>query len=151
MCRLNRAARADPHAQSLALIRPREITRLEITPHPGWTPDQQQKIAAYANQPDLFDPGGRTPLAAPRLRGTYHYRCFDRRCRGHRQGMRDWEFVAEQRRLAHLGDRALAAALRRKFLSTMCDPSRDVAFYVGNQAKRPWVFSVLGVYYPRRW
>ena len=62
--------------------------------------------------------------------------------------MRDWEFVAEQRRLAHLGDRALAAALRRKFLSTMCDPSRDVAFYVGNQAKRPWVFSVLGVYYP---
>jgi hypothetical protein len=30
----------------------------------------------------------------------------------------------------------------------MCDPRRDTAFYVGNQAKRAHVFSVLGVYYP---
>lgn len=150
MCRLNRAVRADPNAQSLALVRPREVTRLEIAPHPGWTPDQQKKIDAYANQPDLFDSKDRTPLEPPRFRGIYHYRCFDRQCRGHRQGILDWEFVALQRHLARLGDRALAAELRRKFLTTMCDPSRDVAFYVGNQAKRPHVFSVLGVYYPRR-
>lgn len=32
----------------------------------------------------------------------------------------------------------------------MCDPRRNVAFYVGNQAKRTHVFSVLGVYYPER-
>jgi hypothetical protein len=31
----------------------------------------------------------------------------------------------------------------------LCGPSNDVAFYVGNQAKRENVFSVLGVYYPK--
>jgi hypothetical protein len=32
----------------------------------------------------------------------------------------------------------------------MCGPDREVAFYVGNQAKHPRTFSVLGVYWPRR-
>jgi hypothetical protein len=32
----------------------------------------------------------------------------------------------------------------------MCATDREIAFYVGNQAKRPRVFSVLGVYYPKR-
>jgi hypothetical protein len=32
----------------------------------------------------------------------------------------------------------------------MCAADRDVAFFVGNQAKHPGVFSVLGVYWPKR-
>lgn len=40
--------------------------------------------------------------------------------------------------------------LEQKFLHEMCRPTRDVAFYVGNQAKRTNVFSVLGVYWPPR-
>jgi hypothetical protein len=108
-----------PDAQSLALVRPRQVDALEITAHPGWTPEQQQRIDAYADQPGLFGSRDRTPLEAPRLRGSYRYRCHSPGCGGHRQGLLEWE-------------------------------SRDVAFYVGNQAKRPHVFSVLGVYYPQR-
>jgi hypothetical protein len=37
--------------------------------------------------------------------------------------------------------------LRDTFLTMMCNPRRNVAFYVGNQAKRP---HVLGVSYPVR-
>jgi hypothetical protein len=150
MCQLNRAARAKPDAQSLALVRPREISDLEITQHPGWTSEQQKKIDEYASQPDLFGREDRTPLEPPRLRGHYRYRCHDPRCGGHRQGMLDWEFVALQRRLLDRSDEDAAVELQKRFLEMMCNPDREVAFYVGNQAKRPQTFSVLGVYYPRR-
>lgn len=150
MCRLNRDTSTRPDAPSLALIRPREVTGLTIKPHPGWSKDDQRKIDAYVNQLELFSDEDRTPLEAPRVRGTYHYRCHDRQCRGHNQGLLDWEFVALQRRLRNQSDAELQQALRERFLGMMCAPSRNVAFYVGNQAKRVNVFSVLGVYYPKR-
>ncbi len=151
MCRLNTAARADANAQSLALVRPSEVGALDVERHPGWTADEQRKIEAYVNQLELFpSERDRTPLQAPRVRAAYRYRCGDPRCQGHRQGLIDWEFVALQRRLAHLSDEELFRAVRIKFLDELCAPGRDVAFYVGNQAKRAHVFSVLGVYWPPR-
>jgi len=48
-----------------------------------------------------------------------------------------------------LGAAELADALRAKFLGELCGRDRDVAFYVGNQAKRRNVFSVLGVWWAR--
>jgi hypothetical protein len=40
--------------------------------------------------------------------------------------------------------------LRDRWLVEVCAANRDVAFYVGNQAKRPQVFSVLGVWWPKK-
>ncbi|MEU4679842.1 hypothetical protein [Micromonospora sp. NPDC023737] len=150
MCRLNRDAQERADAQSLALVRPKEVRALKVTPHPGWTADEQRKIEAYASQPDLFSGRSRSPLQAPRYRAAYHYRCHERGCNGHKQHVIDWELVALQRRLAGHSDAALKEALEAKFLGEMCSPNRDVAFYVGNQAKRVHVFSVLGVYWPKR-
>ncbi|WP_433315602.1 hypothetical protein [Micromonospora chersina] len=150
MCRLNQGARNTTDSQSLALVQPREVGDLKITLHEGWTKEEQRKIDAYVNQLDLLDDQDRTPLEAPRFRGAYRYRCWDRRCRGHEQGLLDWEFVVLQRRLRHYSDEEARGALKKKFLDMMCAPKRDVAFYVGNQAKRRHVFSVLGVYYPER-
>ncbi|MFC4107124.1 hypothetical protein [Micromonospora zhanjiangensis] len=149
MCRLNQDARIDANAKSLSLVRPREVGGLTIKPHPGWTPDEQRRIDAYVSQLDLFSGQDRTPLAAPRFKAAYRYRCHDQMCNGHQQGLIDWEFVALQRRLRHLTDGEIRRQLEDKFVRLMCDPSRDVAFYVGNQAKRAHVFSVLGVYYPK--
>lgn len=87
---------------------------------------------------------------APRFKGWYRYKCATRACGGHRQGILDWEFVALQRKLGSLDDSSLQHALRAKFLDEMCADGRDVAFYVGNQAKRQHVFSVIGVYWPKR-
>lgn len=150
MCRLNRDARQRPDAQSLALVRVTDVSRLQLVAHPGWSKDEQAKIDAYVNQLDLFVGQRRTPLEAPRMRAFYHYRCADRGCRGHRQGLLDWELVAFQRRHSGSSDAALADAIQAKFLHELCGPARDVAFYVGNQAKRAHVFSVLGVYWPPR-
>ena len=149
MCGVRRAAEANMRAPSLALIKPREITDFVVTEHPGWSRSEEAKIDAYVNQLDLFDSRDKTPLEAPRFRGSYHWKCGNLTCRGHEQGVIDWEFVALQRSLHEYSDAALKVALRAKFLDELCAPERDVSFYVGNQAKRVHVFSVLGVYWPR--
>ena len=150
MCRINRAATERADAHSLALVRPREVIDLTLTRHPGWSKDEQRKIDAYVNQLDMLNNQDRTPLEAPRFKASYRYRCYEPGCRGHDQGLLDWEFVALQRRLTGLSDEETCRQLRARFLTMMCNPRHDLAFYVGNQAKRVRVFSVLGVYYPGR-
>lgn len=58
--------------------------------------------------------------------------------------------MALQRHLWHRTDEEVSAALRTRFFEEICSTDNDVAFYVGNQAKRPGTFSILGVYYPGR-
>lgn len=150
MCALNAAARTNARAKSLALVRVSDVSALNIEPHPGWTAAEKRKIDAYVGQLNLFDDEDRTPLEAPRFRGSYRWKCRDRTCAGHDQGILDWEFVALQRHLRGRTDGEATAALRGRFLDVLCASNRDVAFFVGNQAKRPHVFSVLGVYYPKK-
>lgn len=149
MCALRKAAGADAHASSLALVRPTEIASFVIEKHPGWTPDEQGKIDAYVNQLDLFDETDKTPLEAPAYRGVYHWRCASRTCGGHKQSIIDWEFVALQRHLRDRTEPEIREALHQRWFDEVCAPDRDVAFYVGNQAKRHQTFSILGVYWPR--
>jgi hypothetical protein len=149
MCEVLNAVRADPPANSLAAVRPRAVTDFVVRPHPGWTPDEQRKIDRYVNELDLFGEL-RSALEAPRFKAWYRYRCASVRCRGHEQGLLDWEFVALQRRLAGMDDATAVAALRTRFLTEMCGSGREVTFFVGNQAKRQHTFSVLGVFYPPR-
>jgi len=150
MCRINADARDQFDAKSLALVQPKEVSDLHVERHPGWSADDQRKIDRYVNQLDLLDPREKKPLEAPRFLARYKYRCHDRNCNGHSQGLLDWEFVALQRNLAGRSDEEVKSQLRAKFLDGMCNSRRATAFFVGNQAKRVRVFSVLGVYYPER-
>lgn len=149
MCAVLRAVREAPPARSLAAVRPEAVVGINIEPHPGWTREQQEKLDAYVGQFDL-EGTDRAPLEAPRFMGWYRYKCHEVSCKIHRQSILDWEFVAFQRRFGHYDDAALVEALRGKFYNELCAPGNDVAFYVGNQAKRQHTFSVLGVYYPKR-
>jgi len=148
MCALLDGVAASPSAQSLALVRPTTISGLALKPHPGWNDQEQAKINAYVNQLDLFDDQEKSPLQAPRFKGWYQYRCTEDRCRGHEQGLLDWEFVAFQRRLARMDDAAAKKAIEAKFMGMVCDPGKDTCFFVGNQAKHRNTFSVLGMWYP---
>ena len=152
MCGLIEAVRVSPPARSLAAIRPRQVTALDIQPHPGWDPEDQRKIDQYVSQLEFpeFSRGPRTPLEAPRFKGWYRYLCEAPGCRGHRQGIYDWEWVGLQRNLAMLGDAELTEALRKKFLGEICASSRDLVFFVGNQLKYPQGFMVLGMFWPPR-
>lgn len=153
MCKIRRAAETDPRARSLGLIRPAEVLGFRLEPHPGWTKDEQAKIDAYVNQLELEvfeDSHDKTPLEAPRFRGYYKWRCGEPDCPTHEQSVIDWEFVALQRSLWDRSEAEAGAALRKRFFVEICSPENDVAFYVGNQAKRPQTFSILGVYYPKK-
>lgn len=153
MCSIRRDAAADVRARSLALVRPTEILGFRLEPHSGWSQDEQAKIDAYVNQLELgvFDDApDKTPLEAPRFRGYYTWRCADPQCSTHKQSIIDWEFVALQRRLLNRSDAEARTAIRQRFYEEICSPRNDVAFFVGNQAKRPQTFSILGIYYPRR-
>ena len=146
MCDLNRRAKSG--GPSLGLVHARTVDELYVEEHPGWTPDEQRKIEAFLAQTELFETGRpKTALEAPQFRALYRWHCRDERCDGHRQGLLDWELTAFQRHLTgNIAERE--AAIRRRWLDEVCAQERDVFFYVGNQAKRHNVFSVLGVYYP---
>ncbi|XVV00186.1 hypothetical protein ACQPW3_22305 [Actinosynnema sp. CA-248983] len=148
MCAIREAVHTNPAAASLAAIRPHRVLGIDIKPHPGWPPEDQRKIDRYVSQLDLTG-DDRTALQAPRFQGWYRYRCTPN-CGGHRQGILDWEFVALQRTLRHRNDDDTVRELRARYLDQMCAPHRDTVFYVGNQAKSPRTFSVLGVYWPER-
>lgn len=150
MCEVLAAVRASPPARSLAAIRPRMVKDLLIKPHPGWSAAEQAKIDNYLRQGDLLNSGPRTALEAPRFKGWYEYLCQSPTCKGHQQGIYDWEWVALQRKLRGRSDAETRAELRRKFFDQMCGPEYDTIFYVGNQAKHQQGFMVLGVFYPKR-
>lgn len=148
MCDIN--ARALTGGPSLGLVQAREVSGIRIELHPGWTKEEQQKIDAFVNQPELFDEGRpKTALQAPRFRAQYRWRCMDPSCRGHEQGLIDWEFAAFQRRLSP-NDAEAREQIKKRWLREVCSSDRDVHFYVGNQAKRHQTFSILGVVWPRR-
>jgi len=149
MCGLIDAARSTPSARSLAAIRPRQVTGLDIAPHGGWSPEEQRKIDRYVNQLTLLpEREPRTALEAPRFKGWYRYLCQDPACREHRQGIYDWEWVTFQRRLSGIDDQEARIAIRRKFLEEICGQDKDLVFFVGNQQARPQGFMVLGLFYP---
>lgn len=135
---------------SLGLVQARCVQGLIVKEHPGWTPDEQQKISDFVGQPELFDLGKpKTALEAPRFIAHYRWRCPALVCKGHEQQLLDWEFAAFQRRLPVDPTRA-KEAIRRRWFEEICSPSKQVYFYVGNQAKRRQTFSILGVVYPAR-
>jgi hypothetical protein len=150
MCAIRDSAAQDIRSASLGLVRPKEILDFEVTPHPGWTSGELAKIDAYVNQLEIFDTAEKTPLEAPPYRGHFHWRCWNENCKKHVMGLIDWEFVALQRHLRGLPDAQVRERLRVRWLEEVCAPDRDVAFYVGNQAKRPQTFSILGVWWPKR-
>jgi hypothetical protein len=135
-------------SRSLAAIRVNDVSDLVVEPHPGWTEEEQKKIDGYVNQLDMFATSDKTALEAPRFKARYFWRCSAAGCKGHKQGILDWEFVALQRNLAGSSDEEAVRRLKERFLDGICAPGKDLAFYVGNQAKHHNVFSVLGAYYP---
>lgn len=150
MCGLIEAVSANPAAKSLAAIRPKQVTALDIKPHGGWSPDEQRRIDRYVSQLPLpgMSRGPKTALEAPRFKGWYRYLCQAPGCRGHNQGIYDWEWVAFQRHFPQLPDQEAIAEIRNQFLLKICAQDKDLVFFVGNQQKHPRGFMVLGMFYP---
>lgn len=116
-CEALRLVRDNKPSPSLLAITPQDISGLKLSPGGEWTADERRKMEAHAQQAPLFGPEKDTRiLEKPRFTGHFKYRCQDAACKGHEQGLLDWEFVALQRRHRHDDDSAAMAAVRKRFL-----------------------------------
>lgn len=145
MCEVRRQRKVD-HT-SLALIRPREITGLEISPATGWTAGQRG-ILAQGRLDDLER--SRESLEELPYKFRYSYRCADPACPGHQQSVLDWEIGQAYRKFRALypDEDTTLDKIREKWLGQLTDATRDTCFFVGNAHQHPDAFMVLGVFWP---
>lgn len=159
-CALNAGTRADPNATSLGIVRPHDV-ELELKPHAGWTPKQLRVLDEWAHKEALPLDGlqhdNAPPLELPPLEAWYRYECEAQDCKGHRQGVLDWELTALQRNAQKSGADAVQWA-RNNFFDRMFAPQRQPWFILGNNAagNKRSSFSVLSIFYPleadvRKW
>lgn len=153
-CGLMRAADADGAAQSLGLVYPTDIERLEFEPHPSWTPEQLTKMKNRIDNESaaLIPSSGSIPavLTPPEYKVRYRYRCEGTACPGHQGRILDWELTALQNRLRYQGH-DVKEGVSKKFLGEMFASDRRTGFFMGNfeLAARRGKFSILGVYWPK--
>jgi hypothetical protein len=145
MCELVRRQHAD--GTSLGIFRPRDVTDLKIAPANDWTPKQRMIL----EQPSLMDAGrAKAVLEKPALSITYHYRCSDPACKGHKQQNVDWEFGQAVRQWGPQasGSADLERMIREMWLEKMCAATKDTHFVVGSQHQYPDKFLILSVVWP---
>jgi hypothetical protein len=150
MCELRRRQKRD--GTSLGVFRPASVDDL-IIEQVNVDAEKRAIAKAFAAQGSLLDGLG-TDEQRQQLREIeqipyrfkYRYRCSDPGCKGHTQGIIDWEIVQFYRQVRHRDD--WQARLRAKWLGELCGPERDTAFFVGNQHQHPTSFMVLGVWWP---
>jgi len=142
MCEV--AARQRESRASLGAFRPAMVHDVTVEEEPDdWTEPQLNalsRLSLFAQDKKLLE---KIPW-----RWRYRYDCGGG-CPGHHQTIIDWEIAEAWRSWRRkVGPEAAVAQIRDKWLNTLCHPSRDTVFFVGNQRAHPEGFLVLGVYWP---
>lgn len=150
MCDLVAANRvgSGPGVPSLAVVRPVEPPKLEITERDGEQIAKWRSLAEGAkSRVSLFeDPSAAKPdFEVVPWRFRYGYRCAHPECNGHHQTIVDWEIVALWR---HVRARPNWQDLMRQKFERELWSERDSVLFVGNQEQHPISFLVLGVFWP---
>ncbi|MCX4828323.1 hypothetical protein OG785_17325 [Streptomyces sp. NBC_00006] len=136
----------EEHGTSLGLFRPADTVDFRLDPAEPWPASK----AALADQMDLLDQDLRQLEWVP-LEFRYRFSCNDSRCTGHDLALRDWEAGESYRKFRRqYGEQGVEEKLRERWFTRMFTPDRAVHCFVGNLAKRPKTFMLLGLFYPRR-
>lgn len=143
---------------SLGLVKPTEVTEVKAVRVPQV--EAENVMARYAEvirQMDLpLDPDtGREvkPLRAADYRFKISFRCDDDECMGHEFSVLDWEMDALYFRLRTKYQRShqeAAGGVVEKLRDQVCANDKDLHFFLGNFAQRPWVFSIVGLWWPKK-
>jgi hypothetical protein len=129
---------------SLAIVKPSRIIDFYWKPAARkW----EQKVLAFMKQHQLFESGTK-PLEKIPFYFKYHFYCYTPHCHGHRLMIEDWETMQLFRKMRdEYGVNEGLKKVKEKFFDQMCDPSRDVYFFVGTHYRwKTWM--ILGVFYP---
>lgn len=133
------------NAPSLALLRPKKITKVEITEkaEKDWSVSDRSKL----NRRSIFDGESESdPLEFVPYDLRYSFVCDDDDCAGHRFRCVDWEASEAFRKWS----RQYGDQWRQKFLQKFNDElsSKDLQFFVGTLNAHPDTWTIIGLYYP---
>jgi hypothetical protein len=144
MCAILRQQSMD--GTSLGVFQPAELYDFFMEPAPS-RPTRQ----ALVGQMNLFFPNRKNLEALP-YKFCYRYRCDESNCGGHNPSIIDWELGEAYRSWRHRypDDKDLFSKLRQKWFDEIAGPDKDLHLFVGNVAKYPTSFLVLGAFYPPR-
>jgi hypothetical protein len=125
---------------SLALVVPQDITGLD---YKVANPSAIRRKASLAAQGSLLDQHGR-PLEFPSQVFQFAYRCRSSACSGHNQTIVDWEITEACRTWKTRYPSDSLERVKAKWKGLVA-PSKNPAFFVGNQQQSPQGFLILGV------
>jgi len=131
---------------SLGIVRPKEILGFSIEPKP---PDDikeaEKKKASVLSQDGLFEQPKDIELLPFKM--ILSFRCDNPKCGMHNMSILDWEFGQLYRKVKKHSD--WEDRIRNKVM-TLCGPKRDPHLILGNMARWPNIFCVLGIFHPPR-
>lgn len=142
---------------SLGLIKPASINdfRIERVSERDKAEFWQRYQAALQQMDLQFEPDpkpGVKPLSPPDFRFKIIFRCDDPRCsKDHEFSVLDWEIDALYFNLKKNGDSPEVAS--EKVISKLrdvCSPSKDLHLFLGTMANHPHIFSIVGLWYPKK-
>lgn len=143
---------------SLGLVQPSEIIDILAVRVSGdekrlfW---ERYKQAVAQLELPLDEVTGREikPLRPPDYRFKIRFRCDDERCQGeHEFSVLDWEIDA----LYFYGLQRYASPVTAKekvlgkLRNQVCAPDKDLFFFLGNIFSQPHVFTIVGLWWPKR-
>jgi hypothetical protein len=142
MCAIMRQQAAD--RTSLGVFQPATVYDF-VVEHVPHRPTRQ----ALVGQMNLFAPD-RKGLEILPYKFRYRYRCDEPDCGGHTHSVIDWELGEAYRSWRHRypDDKTLFSKLRHKWLDEIAGLDKDLYLFVGNIARWPMSFVVLGAFYP---
>ena len=143
-----RAAQA-ADGTSLALIRPKAILGLVIEKADPWS--EKQKAHLRQQHLNLGQAASNQLRELEQIPFTFSYRftCDDERCQNpHKLQIIDWEIGESYRQWSKRYGSGWEAAIRRKYERDLAE--RDLHLVVGNIAKHPQSFVVIGLVRPPR-
>lgn len=152
------AVRAEQQAKdvTLALLRPKRILGLEITPtrNPNWTAEEEAKLVQLQRQGGLFDDGELSTdiklLEKLPFDFYYNYECeVDGIVKTYKHKLVDWEVGALYRRLRkQFGADGWEKPFRAKYEQEL--PSRDLLLLLGTIHRFPEQWLAVSVIAPPR-
>jgi hypothetical protein len=143
---------ANASGPTLALLRPKRVVGLDITPvaEPDWTEEDQQKLVAHQHQAGLFDAGDAKAFRSLRkLPYDFHYRYACDTATGeqeYRHKISDWEAGALYWTCKSKYGAGWEAPFRAKLEEAL--PQADLMFLMGTIHRFPDKWLIVSLIYP---
>ena len=139
---------------TIGMVNPHEVLDFTSEPYPE---DEKRQFwskyqAIMAQQELQFEPEDETivkPISPPDFRFKIRFRSDDKE---HEFSVFDWEVDALYFRCTQNGDTPKAACDKviAKLRDEVCAATKDTYFFLGNIASHPHIFTIVGLWYPKR-